>query len=183
MKEMKFREWQVLARHGKYAEEVDVKSLTRPVSVDGIEVPETLNGITLGQLMQLQDVKDVQEAFIVPCMVLLGMERSEVMECKATEVVRLSAWVSREVERIGGLFAKCQVEPGEKEKRAGIDRLNFGIFGLIDWFARRMGITDHEKVERVPWVRVYKCMQMDAEMKRYEKRLNDIYRRENERRK
>ncbi len=37
------------------------------------------------------------------------------------------------------------------------------------------GITDHEQVESVPWVRVYKCLDMDAEKIRYERRLREIY--------
>ena len=37
-----------------------------------------------------------------------------------------------------------------------------------------MGITDHEEVERVPWIRVYKCLDMDAERTRFERRLRNI---------
>jgi len=44
-----------------------------------------------------------------------------------------------------------------------VDKLSFGLFGLVDYYATRMGITDHEQVESVPWVRVYKCLDMDAE--------------------
>jgi hypothetical protein len=46
-----------------------------------------------------------------------------------------------------------------------------------------MGVTNHDDVERVPWVRVYKCMQMDAETEAFNRRLNDVYRQENERKK
>ena len=52
--------------------------------------------------------------------------------------------------------------------------MNFGLFGLLDYYAQRMGITDHEEVERVPWIRVYKCLDMDAERTRFERRLRNI---------
>jgi hypothetical protein len=60
--------------------------------------------------------------------------------------------------------------------RAGIDRLNFGVFGLIDWYARRMGITDHDEVLKVPVLRVYQCLKMDKEQQEYENRLAKVIR-------
>ena len=180
---MKLKEWLVLARHGRFVDEVDVKSLPRPSRVGRNEVPQDLNGLTLGQLLQLQEMSTERDTFFAPCRVLFGMKDEEVAECRALEVVCFASWVAREVERIGKLFEACHNEPRPQEVRAGIHRLNFGIFGMIDWYARRMGITDHEEVERVPWVRVYKCMQMDAETDAFNRRLNEVYRQENERRK
>ena len=88
--------------------------------------------------------------------------------------IRTGKWVAREVERINKLFASASVPPTPEEKKAGYDRLNFGLFGLVDYYALRMGITDHEAVERVPWVRVYKCMDMDARRMVVERRLRKI---------
>lgn len=179
---MKLKEWLVLASHGRFAEDVDVKNLTRPNMVGGNEVPQDLNGLTFGQLLSLTGVEKERDIFILPCRVLFGMEEKDVLECRAVDVVRFSSWVAREVKRIGMLFDKCHNEPRVQEVQAGIQRINFGVFGVVDWYAKRMGITDHEEVEKVPWVRVYKCMQMDAEVEAFNRRLNEIYRRENERR-
>lgn len=179
---MKMKEWLVLAKHGRFVDEVDVKALTRPRKVGENVVPEDLNGLTLGQLLQLQEMSTESDAFFVPCRVLFGMDEKAIMETKATEVVKLASWVAREVERIGKLFESINTEPTAQQVRAGIHKLNFGVFGLIDWYAKRMGIADHEEVERVPWVRVYKCMQMDAEVEAYNRRLNEVYRQDNERR-
>ena len=63
-----------------------------------------------------------------------------------------------------------------EQMRAGIDRLNFGVFGLIDWYARRMGITDHDEVLKVPVLRVYQCLKMDKEQQEYENRLAKVIR-------
>lgn len=179
---MKLKEWLVLAKHGRFVDEVDVKNMPRPSRVGKNEVPQDLNGLTLGQLLQLQEMSNERDTFFVPCRVLFGMTDEEVAECKALEVVCLSSWVAREVERIGKLFEKCHNEPRPQEVKAGVHKLNFGIFGMIDWFARRMGIADHGEVEKVPWVRVYKCMEMDAETEAYNRRLNEVYRQEQERR-
>ena len=83
------------------------------------------------------------------------------------------------LERIQTIQMFCN--PTAEEIRAGINKMNFGVFGMIDWYARRMGITDHEEVMSVPWVRVYKCLDMDSQTNEYHKRLtkirNDEYRR------
>ena len=78
------------------------------------------------------------------------------------------------MQRINKLFASTSVPPTAEEQQAGADSLNFGPFGLLDYYALRMGITDHEAVEYVPWVRVYKCLDMDAMKMRYERRLRKI---------
>lgn len=178
---IKLKEWLVLAKHGKFVDEVDITKLARPSHVGKNEVPENLNMLTLGQLLQLQEVTE-RDAFFVPCRVLFGMPDDEIAECRALDMVCLASWVAREVERIGKMFEKCHNEPRPQEVKAGIRNLNFGVFGMIDWYARRMGVTNHEEVENVPWVRVYKCMQMDAEVEAYNRKLSEVYRQENERR-
>ena len=98
------------------------------------------------------------------------------------EVVRFVGWVVSEVERINKLFDKIQAKPTAKEQRAGVERLDFGLFGMIDWYARRMGIQNHDEVFQVPWARIYKCMDMDAKTRDYERRLQEIATKEIKRR-
>lgn len=152
-----------------------LKALPKPSFVEGTPVPDSLNDLTIGQLMELQSITDALDCLFVPCRVLLGFSHDKVKSSNAENVLALSAWVAREVERITKLFESTSIEPTQEEKRAGVDRLSFGLFGLIDYYAIRMGITDHEQVEVVPWVRVYKCLDMDAEKLRYERRLRVIY--------
>ena len=47
-------------------------------------------------------------------------------------------------------------------------------FGILDWYAKRMGITNHDEVLTVPWLRIYKCMDMDNKVEQYQRRLNEI---------
>lgn len=176
MSRMRFKEWRILVRHGSFTDEFDMKSINRPKKVAKKVVPKDLNALTLGQLFQLQDIKDMDGLFYTPPLVLFGMERNEVDKADAVEIVKLAAFTAREVQRINKLFASCNKEPSIEEKRAGIDRLQFGHFGLIDWYAKRMGYLLHDDVLNVSWAEVFTCLQMDSEFAKFEKRLNRVYR-------
>lgn len=152
-----------------------IKKLPKPDLIAGVRVPENLNDVTIGKLIELQSISTENDCLIFPCCILLGLSRDKVKQCKAEEVLALSMWVTKEVERITLLFESTNIKSTQEEERAGVNRLSFGLFGLIDYYATRMGITDHEQVESVPWVRVYKCLDMDAERIRYERRLREIY--------
>ena len=146
----------------------------RPLKVGGVEPPSTLNDLSLGELMQLQGISSEREMILVPCKVLLGLDERKVMNSDAHDVLAFVFWTAREVERINKLFASTNVPPTPEEKQAGADKMNFGMFGIVDYYAQRMGITDHEAVEYVPWVRVYKCLDMDAQRARMDRRLRKI---------
>ena len=177
MKEGKeiFGYWLLLLKHAKYEGDVNFEKLTRPLSVCGKRTPADLNGITFGQLCQLQELKNIAEMFVRVPVILLGVNEEEVMRAKTVEVVRLSAWVAQELKRINGLFEKINRVPSSEEIRAGVGKLHHGMFGMCDWYAKRMGITDHEEVMRTAWVRIYQCMKIDHENRMFEERLQKIY--------
>ena len=114
------------------------------------------------------------DVILSPCRELLGLVDEEIMICDAEQVLGFSMWAAKEVERINNLFASTSVSPTSEELRAGINQMQFGMFGLIDYFATRMGITDHEQVESVPWVRIYKCLDIDAKRYVFQRRLRKI---------
>ena len=72
------------------------------------------------------------------------------------------------------LFESLTPQATAKEKQAGIDTLHFGLFGMLDWYALRMGITNHDEVLQVPWMRIYTCMEMDNLRHAYERRYSKI---------
>ena len=152
----------------------------RPVKVGRVVTPSTLNDLTMGELMQLQGISSEREMILVPCRVLLGLDERKVMRSEAYDVLAFVFWAAREVERINKLFASTNVPPTPEEKQADADKRNFGMFGRIDYYAQRMGITDHEAVEYVPWVRVYKCLDMDAQRIRMDRRLRKVLERRKE---
>lgn len=157
----------------------DITRYRKPEYVSGYKAPDTLNDLTLGELLRLQAISEPMEAIVTPCNVLFGMTEDEVMEAEASEVMGFSAWTGKEVQRINKLFASTSVPPTSEERQAGIESLDFGPFGMIDYYAQRMGISDHEEVERVPWVRVYKCMDMDAKRQIFQRRLREVLQKKN----
>lgn len=151
-----------------------IKELPKPFKVGAKKIPEDLNGITMGDLLRLQGMQTTDELFIVPFDVLLGMKQSEVMKSEASEVLGFATWVSKEVARINELFASTSIQPTQEEVQAGIENMQIGAFGIIDYYALRMGITDHEAVEYVPWTRVYKCLDIDAKKAKFQRKLQTI---------
>lgn len=178
---MTVKEFLILSSVASNTSEVgeSIRSLPYPAFVGGHKVPNNLNDLTIGQLIELQTMTDEKECLFVPCRVLFGMDKEQVLSLQAIDVIGLSLWIAKEVGRISELFASASVPPTSEEKQAGVERLSFGMFGILDYYALRMGITDHEDVERVPWVRVYKCMEMDAAKIQYERRLRIIYQKRN----
>ena len=172
---MTTREFIILSECTKEDMQAKLSRLQRPSFVCGRRVPENLHSLTLGELFRLQAIQSEEEAITVPCEVILKLEARDVMRADASEVFGFVMWVAEEMKKINQLFERTRVPPTKEEKQAGIENLNFGAFGIIDWYALRMGITDHEAVEHVPWMRVYKCLEMDAERTKYEKRLREVY--------
>lgn len=150
-----------------------IKKLKKPSKVKGRKTPDTLNDISMGDYLMLQSIRTDEDFIFIPGNVLLGMSRKDILKADAYEVVAFSEWCVNEVNKISKLFAKTSVPATEDEKQAGVEKLNFGAFGLIDYFALRMGV-DHETAEKTPWVRVYKCLDMDAKQQLYRRRLNNI---------
>ena len=171
-KDITFREWLVLAQHGGFK----VGEYSRPSFVGEKPTPENLNGLTIGQLIDLSSLKDTNESLYTVVATVLGMERTDIGNARAVDVVRFVGWVSHEVGKINQMFGKAgeSVKPTAQERRAGIETLRFGLFGMLDWYAVRMGIQDHDQVLQTPWMRIYKCMDMDNKKRAYEIRLQKI---------
>ena len=86
-----------------------------------------------------------------------------------------------EAERINKIFQRAEIKPTAEEQLAGIERLRFGLFGMIDSYARRMGISNHDDVMNVSWMKVYKCTEIDNSIVLFNRRLNDVYARKMQR--
>ena len=170
-----FKEWMVRAEFSDDTERLKMEEFTRPSRVGKVKTPESLDEMTIGQMVEMSNCKNGREMFYSVCRVLLGMDDAKTDGCRAVEVVRFVGWVLGQVKVINELFDRAKIKPTSEELRAGIEKLHFGIFGMIDWYALRMGITDHEEVMSVPWGRVYKCLDMDTKKREFEKRLVKVY--------
>ena len=148
-----------------------------PRTFGKVEIPQDLQMVTFGMLTRLQQAP-VDNDYLKTCCalvsVLTGMPAARVASKPAIEVLGIVNMVQGEMERIGKLFQDLNTEKSSDETAAGIDRLNFGAFGIVDWYAKRMGIIDHEDVFAVPWARIYQCMKIDHEQGEFEKRYRKI---------
>lgn len=156
-----------------------IEELPKPEFIGNKRTPSDLNDITMGQLITLQSMGDSKDVAFIPCKTILGMKEKEILKSKAELVLGFSMWVITEVDRINKLFSSTSVKPTKEEKQAGVEKLSFGMFGMIDHYALRMGIANHEDVEKVPWIRIYKCLDIDSEKAKFQRRLQEVYARNN----
>ena len=142
-----------------------------PAEIAGKQAPQSLDDITLGQLIQLQEIGAKMGVFEAIAIVLLGKPAGWAMKAPALPMLGLRNMVVKEQDRIAGLFRSLVREPEAAEIMAGVDSLNFGMFGLADWYARRMGIHDHDTAFNTPWIRVWQCQKNDLLEAEYQRRL------------
>ena len=178
-KDTTFRDWLAIVPFTDFR----IQQYPRPSFVGRTSVPETLNDLTIGQLIELSTIGENNASLYRIPEIILSMKPETTAKTRAVEVVQFIGWVTGEVQRINKLFEQAGGKPTEAEKRAGVNKLSFGLFGMLDWYAKRMGITDHDEVLSVPWMRIYKCMEMDNLVQQYEKRYNEIALREARRKK
>lgn len=163
-----------------YMTEESIKSLVLippPKTFCKKAVPQDLQMATFGMLTKLQHAPVDNDYYKTCCSlvsVLMDVDTKEVAEQPALEVLGIVNMVQSEIEKIGKLFQSLNTEHTSDELNAGIEKLNFGAFGLVDWYAQRMGIIDHEEVFKTTWVRIYQCMKIDHENNEFEKRYRKI---------
>lgn len=146
----------------------------RPAFLNDAEVPANLNHITYGQLDDLSRIKGENDPLAAAIRILLQLKDSEIYQMPVTKVFGFSNFVTKEIERINNLFAQIKIDHTSEEISAGIENLNFGSFGVLDWYARRMGIVNQNEVRSVSWVRIYTCMKNDTAQVAYERRYNKV---------
>ena len=157
------------------ADQIDaLKGIAPPARVGLTEAPQDLNDLTLGQLIQLESIGAEKGVFAAIAVVLLGKSEDWAAKAPAMEMLGLRNMVVKEQDRIAGLFRSLARDPEPAEIMAGIEGLNFGMFGLADWYARRMGISDHDDAFDTPWLRIWQCRKNDIEEAEYQKRLQNI---------
>ncbi len=151
--------------------------LSKPAKLCGVPVPQDLGTATYGMIADLGNLdegNEVQGIFDI-CRIVLGVDSESVCRESADAVLGFVNFVTGEMDKIDKLFESVSIKPTPEEERAGVHDLSFGTFGVMDWYARRMGITNQNDVRAISWMRIYRCLQMDNETALYERRLNKIY--------
>lgn len=147
----------------------------KPSFICGVEVPDNLNMITYGELDDLSRIGVDDDAAVRVLNIMFDLEPIDIYKVNVFDVFGFINFVRDEVYRINTLFSSIKVSRTSEEIAAGIDDLNFGTFGVVDWYARRMGITNQDEVYSIPWIRIYTCMKNDNEKSEYESRLHKQY--------
>lgn len=149
----------------------ELKAVAVPARIGAKEAPQSLANISLEDLYQLEAISAEKGVFFAIGSVLLGMTDEETLKAPALEMLGLRNMVVAEQDRIAALFAQLEREPSAAETLAGVENLNFGFFGLADWYARRMHITDHDVAFRTPWARIWQCRKNDLDTQEYQERV------------
>lgn len=152
----------------------ELDALEPPQAVGDFKAPQSLDEITLEDLCRLQDDTTDWGLFCSIGGIFFRKSPEEVVHMPAAEMVGLKNMVVRELARISGLFSALGREFNAHEIMAGADKLDFGIFGLADWYAQRMGITSHDEAFKTPWIRIYQCRLNDLREMEYRERLHEI---------
>ena len=146
-----------------------------PQVLCGKQVPSTLNTLSYGELDDLQTSASSQDPIGETAKILLGVKSEELFAEDVNVVFGFSNFVTSEIMRINKIFASIKPSYSQEERAAGIESLNFGSFGVLDWYAQRMHIANQNEVRDIAWVRIYQCMKNDNDKNEFERRLYQIY--------
>lgn len=168
-----FLYWEPMLADFKKAELAKVRP---PKKIYGRRVPADLSGLTFEQLVRLWDIEDTRSLFLESAKVILGFPEQLTLALPTMPVLGFVNMVSQELVKIKSAFGQCGDinPPTPQEIRAGCSELDFGVFGIADWYAQRMGIRDHDEVFKTKWTRIYQCMRNDALVAAYRRRLDEI---------
>lgn len=145
-----------------------------PAKVCGVRVPQNLNDLSYGDLVEVQSILSlpIERALIAIVSRFTNCPEALVPRMDYRDVWGVFDMVCNEVERIGELFKECEVKPSSQELRANPPVGDW--FSMVDWFAQRMGYRDHNEAIAVKWQYYYKCAKIDAEKNKYERRLMEV---------
>lgn len=156
-----------------------LRDAERPVAIAGKPVPENLGMISYGMLEDIMSSDKAEDPVAECAKALLGLTDEEVHDAPACDVFGLCNFCTKEIKGISSLFQSIRPAYSQEEISAGVRELNFGFFGTLDWYARRMGIQDQNEVSDVAWFRIWQCMKNDNELDLYQRRLQKQYMRKN----
>ncbi len=146
-----------------------------PQSICGKHVPDSLNMLTYGKLDDMQTAASSQQPIEETCKVLLEVDSKLLLNEDVNDVFGFSNFVTKEINRINKIFSSIKPSYSQEERAAGIESLNFGAFGVLDWYAQRMHIANQNEVRNISWLRIFQCMKNDNEKNEFERRLYQIY--------
>lgn len=104
----------------------------------------------------------------------LNRFHKRVLNLDTMSALRFVYEVKTKFEEAIKLFEELKYEPDEDERKAGIETTGGDLFGVADYYAKRMGITNHEDVFKLPWTRIYAVMKLDVKDNQFRRRLQQV---------
>lgn len=158
-----------------------IEQQPRPKKILWRRVPDNLNRATMGEFNSLSMVKNEMDMLADTTIELLHIPRWQqpiwrflVVRIDYKKACGWINFITNEAKRINKLWESIKVEPEDDDVKAGVRQLNFGLFGMIDAYARRMGITNHDDVLKVGWITIWQCSKIDNEMIKFERRRRKV---------
>lgn len=178
---MRFKTYKMLYGLGLIANEDQLNDAARPDTLCGKEIKNDLNGLTMGQLVDIIQAENGDPYVIIETITRdmtdckspkSGIQPKDIDRADALAVIGLVNFIQSELNRITEMFKALKPNYSKEEREAGIEELDFGIFGTIDWYAMRMGIVNHDDVLLVPWLHIFQCSMIDKETNEFRQRYN-----------
>lgn len=141
-----------------------------------IELPkqwiQNLNEITYGNRIDLTELNT--ENFIsLPLKVLHNI--TDISKLNAAKVLRFSFMVVDGLNELNQRDEKyLAYEPEELELKAGIKKMNHGVFGVIDTIAKRCPQYTHEDILNLSQQKVFMMLKIDIDNANFAKRLRKL---------
>lgn len=151
-----------------------LRSLACPAFIMGKPVPD-FNTLSYGTLDDLNNAASCDDPASECLKIIMQLKEEEIFSLSVCDVFGFINFCEKEITRINNIFKSIKTNYSAEEIAAGVNELNFGSFGVLDWYARRMGITNQNEVRDVAWIRIFNCMKNDNETNAYERRLRDQY--------
>lgn len=158
-----------------------IEQQPRPKKILWKDVPENLNRATMGEINAISLVKDELKMLTETTIDILHIPKWQqpiwrylVVRINYDKACGWINFITKESKRINKLWESIKVTPEEDDIKAGVGQLNFGLFGMIDAFAKRMGITNHDDVLKVGWITIWQCSKIDNEMIKFERRRRKV---------
>lgn len=153
----------------------EISKMDIPKAILVYKVPSSLDHITFGQRIDLEEINTDEDFFFKPLEIIANFTKDQIKFMRAVDVIRFGQFVISELKRFNDRDVQTLKYKYDKEEiEAGIKEINHGIFGTIDMIAKRMNIT-HDAVLELSQSKVYMMLKIDIDNANYQKNLRDIF--------
>lgn len=160
-----------------------LKDAPIPSAIVGNQLPGSLEGLTYGQLLDLQSATSTDHTLLMEALSSLFGVKGDVLvlEEDVKAVYGFLRFIVQQLEKVTKAFKSIERRPSPEEMEAGVQELSLGAVGLLDWYAKRQGLTSFRETLAVKWIDIWSVMRIDAKNAVFKKDLETIYQRKNKR--